>query len=247
MAPPFNPNTTSPAASDLISAFPSDEQGFRAAVVAWLTFLSDPTTGIIKIAALPSAATDIPTGTKMLFVQTDAPTGWSKDTTHNDKSLRVVNGTASSGGTNTFSSTFTTVNTSAVSLTIAQLPAHTHNYSGTTGTENQAHNHGFSGAGSTDAQGTHTHTFTIWSGDGGRTDGPGGNGSPSPTGTITTAAAGNHAHNVSVSGTTATENQAHNHGFSGTTDGGNALAGSSHLHTTDLRVQYVDVIICTRA
>jgi hypothetical protein len=46
--------------------------------------------------------------TTLLFYQTAAPTGWTKVTTHNDKALRVVNGNGGgSGGTNTFSSTFT--------------------------------------------------------------------------------------------------------------------------------------------
>lgn len=43
-------------------------------------------------------------GTLMLFQQTAAPTGWTKQTTHNDKALRVVSGTASSGGSTAFSS-----------------------------------------------------------------------------------------------------------------------------------------------
>ena len=41
--------------------------------------------------------------TAMLFMQTAAPTGWVKSATHNDKALRVVSGTASSGGTTAFS------------------------------------------------------------------------------------------------------------------------------------------------
>jgi hypothetical protein len=45
-----------------------------------------------------------PSGTLMLFQQTSAPTGWTKQTTHNDKALRVVTGAASSGGTTAFSS-----------------------------------------------------------------------------------------------------------------------------------------------
>jgi len=48
----------------------------------------------------------IPSGTVMLFVQTAAPTGWTKSTTHDDKALRVVSGSASSGGNTAFSSTF---------------------------------------------------------------------------------------------------------------------------------------------
>ena len=37
-------------------------------------------------------------GTKMLFQQTAAPTGWTKDTTHNDKALRITSGTVGTGG-----------------------------------------------------------------------------------------------------------------------------------------------------
>lgn len=60
----------------------------------------------------------LPSGTRCLFQQTAAPTGWTKDTTHNNKALRVVSGTASSGGTMDFTSAFT-------SRTVP-LPIHNH-------------------------------------------------------------------------------------------------------------------------
>lgn len=63
----------------------------------------------------------MPSGTKALFQQTAAPTGWTKDTTHNNKALRVVSGTASSGGTTAFTDVFT-----ARTIAEANLPAHTH-------------------------------------------------------------------------------------------------------------------------
>jgi len=75
-------------------------------------------------------------GTKMLFQQSTAPTGWTKDTTHDDKALRVVTGTAGSGGTNAFSTLDATASgtinssisgsVSSHALTIAQLPSHSH-------------------------------------------------------------------------------------------------------------------------
>lgn len=72
-------------------------------------------------------------GTKILFRQTSAPTGWTKDTTHNDKALRVVSGTASLGGSVAFTTAFASqavagsVGTSgATTLSTAQIPAHTH-------------------------------------------------------------------------------------------------------------------------
>jgi hypothetical protein len=71
-----------------------------------------------------------PAGTKMLFVQTTAPTGWTKDTTHDNKALRVVSGTASSGGTVGFTTAFASQAVSGTvgnaTLTEAQMPSHFH-------------------------------------------------------------------------------------------------------------------------
>ena len=80
----------------------------------------------------------IPAGSKMLFQQSAAPTGWTKATAHDNKALRVVTGSASSGGSNTFAAAFnnnqtvsgTTSSTSVTitgstaghSLTQAELP-----------------------------------------------------------------------------------------------------------------------------
>jgi hypothetical protein len=45
-------------------------------------------------------------GSLMLFQQTTAPTNWTKGTTHNNKALRVVTGTATPGGSTAFTSVF---------------------------------------------------------------------------------------------------------------------------------------------
>lgn len=112
--------------------------------------------GRVTAASSGTAGTvEIPTGSVMLFVQTAAPTGWTKVTTHNDKALRVVSGTASSGGTSAFTTVFasrtpagsvsssfssgaaasTTATgsislsggaVSATTLTTTQMPSHTH-------------------------------------------------------------------------------------------------------------------------
>lgn len=76
------------------------------------------------IAAL--AGGSFPSGTKMLFQQTSAPTGWTKDTTHNDKALRVVSGAVSSGGSVAFSTVFGKTATDATTLTTAQIPVQTY-------------------------------------------------------------------------------------------------------------------------
>jgi hypothetical protein len=79
-------------------------------------------------------------GTVMLFGQTSAPTGWTKDTTNFDNSsLRVVTGTASSGGSVNFTTAFAsqtptgsvtitsvTGSAGATTLTTPQIPSHTH-------------------------------------------------------------------------------------------------------------------------
>lgn len=83
-----------------------------------------------------AAASVIPAGTVMLFVQTAAPTGFTKSTAHDNKALRVVSGTASSGGSVAFTTAFasqTPSGTVSVSgsvanhtLSTAQLASHTH-------------------------------------------------------------------------------------------------------------------------
>lgn len=50
----------------------------------------------------------IASGTIMLFENTSAPTSWTKITTFNDTSCRVVSGSVSNGGSTAFSSIFTT-------------------------------------------------------------------------------------------------------------------------------------------
>ena len=68
-----------------------------------------------------------PTGTLMLFQQTAAPTGWTKQTTHNNKALRIVSGTASSGGNVAFTTAFASgLSDGATTLSSAQMPSHTH-------------------------------------------------------------------------------------------------------------------------
>jgi hypothetical protein len=66
-------------------------------------------------------------GTLMLFQQTAAPTGWTKQTTHDNKALRVVSGTASSGGSVAFTTAFASgLNAGDTTLTTSQIPSHTH-------------------------------------------------------------------------------------------------------------------------
>lgn len=133
-----------------------------------------------------AAAAAFDTGTLMLFQQTSAPTGWTKQTTHNNKALRVVSGTASSGGTTAFTTVFanqtptitTTAGTLAVgagtfavaatTLTSTQIPSHTHTYQpggsgcGSGGIMVNGDPAGFPtrNVGSTGGGGSHTHSLS---------------------------------------------------------------------------------------
>jgi hypothetical protein len=76
-----------------------------------------------------SSVTTFPKDTIMAFQQTAAPVGWTKETTHDDKALRVVTGTPSSGGSVAFSTVFGLTATDAHTLDTTEIPAHTHSLS----------------------------------------------------------------------------------------------------------------------
>jgi len=158
----------------------------------------------------------IPSGSKMLFQQTSAPTGWTKDTTHNNKALRIVTGSVSTGGTNSFTNALNstktvngTTGTSSVTisgstashtLTVSQIPSHSHTATvyeegGGPGQPNfDARSGGF----------TSTHTTSDINNTGGSQG---------------------HSHNISLT------SGSHSHSFS---------------DTFNLDVQYVDFIIATK-
>ena len=87
-----------------------------------------------------AAASGFPSGTVMLFAQTAAPTGFTKNTTTGDNSaLRVVTGTASTGGSVGFTTAFASqtptgsVSVTSISGTVGnttlstpQIPSHSH-------------------------------------------------------------------------------------------------------------------------
>lgn len=69
-------------------------------------------------------------GSLVLFQQTTAPTSWTKQTTHDNKALRVVSGTATPGGSTAFSTVFASRPVSGTvgdhTLTTPQIPSHNH-------------------------------------------------------------------------------------------------------------------------
>jgi microcystin-dependent protein len=80
-------------------------------------------TGVIRSTYLQSF---VP-GTRMLFQQSTAPVGWTKDATLNDRALRVVSGTVGTGGSVAFSAAFGAAGvTGGTALSVAQMPSHSH-------------------------------------------------------------------------------------------------------------------------
>lgn len=185
-----------------------------------------------------AASSGVPSGTKMLFQQTAAPTGWTKDTTHNNKALRVVSGTASSGGSVAFTTAFATSRTVSGSvanhtLTTSQIPSHDHgdgNLTAASHSHDMDHGHGISNY----ANGVTWDNFTFQAG----------------SGTSYTI-----QRNLSYVTTNTTVNN-----FNGSTDSSgsltvsgstsNAGGGGSHNHgwsgSVNVGVQYVDLIIATK-
>jgi microcystin-dependent protein len=169
-------------------------------------------------------------------VQTSAPSGWVKFTGHDNKALRVVSGTTGSGGGSVpFTTAFANQNVGDTTLTASQIPGHTHTFSGS-GTTGNAGGHSH-----TIDDPSHAHSLTAWhlaaaigSGGGGdpaqRLSSYGAVGTAGATTGISINGVGDHAHSVSISGTT-----------------GSLGGGTAHSHTINLDVQYVDVIICTKS
>jgi hypothetical protein len=133
----------------------------------------------------------IESGSRMIFEQSSAPPSWTKLDTHDNKALRVVNGTATPGGSTAFTSVFTSrtpagsvilLDDGAVgdtTLSTPQIPSHAHTngaaYPGLrtvalpvistpTYTPPGYFLAGPSNTGATVGDGAHNHPFTVGTG-----------------------------------------------------------------------------------
>ena len=139
-----------------------------------------------------AAAAAFDAGTRLMFAQTAAPTGWTKDTVnYNEHSLRVTTGAASTGGTVDFTTAFAsktptgsvtitsvTGTAGATTLSTPQIPAHNHGPSllvGTDGGNSRNASPQISGQvgtlstvslQNTGGGGSHNHPFSFTSGSG---------------------------------------------------------------------------------
>ena len=190
------------------------------------TFVAPGTAGNILTSngstwASSAPAGEFVSGTRMTFNQTNAPTGWTKDTGTDNAGFRLVSGSVSSGGSVDFSTAFASqtptgsVSTSissisgsagATTLSTPQIPSHSHPNGATAAARSPSGDPSGATAtttGNTGGGAAHSHPFSFSSGSG------------------------------TFSGSPATVVQnAHNHTFTGT--------------AINLAVQYIDVIRATK-
>jgi len=139
--------------------------------------------GSAWVSQAPAGGQAFPSGTVMLFAQTSAPTGWTKNTTqNNNSSLRLVTGSVGTGGNVDFSTVFVSnraVNITSVTgsignttLSTPQIPSHSHpggaSPSGAQGANGDAapNQTTFTATGATGGGGSHTHPLSVSSGAG---------------------------------------------------------------------------------
>ena len=168
----------------------------------------------------------VPSGTRMLFQQDNAPTGWTKDTTKDQHALRVTSGSVSSGGSIDFTGAFTSgISTGGTvlghTLSVAEMPSHGH------GVSDFGHSHGI-----TDPGHDHTYTAAIVSGSTGSGSGDGEAFNQDLRTSDNRTDISINSANANISIQPNGSNNAHTHGFT---------AGS-----IDLAVKYVDVIIAQK-
>lgn len=199
-----------------------------------------------QLTNLPAPIPSFPAGTVMLFAQTAAPTGWTKLSTHNNKSLRVVSGTAGSGGSVSFTTAFSARNVDATVLTQAQMPAHGHSFTASTASAG-SHTH----TGSSSDSGGHKHVVPhtygdnysesgiAWAAATGTTTDKAGRGNTSTHANKYSSEAGVHRHTMNLDAA-----GAHTHTLTGNSN--NTGGTQAHNHSLNLAVQYVDVIMARK-
>jgi hypothetical protein len=135
----FTGNITGNVTGNVTGNLTGDVTGNTSGTAATVTTAAQP--AITSVGTLTSlvvtgdvssngAVIGFPSGTRMLFQQTAAPTGWTKDITKDNHALQVVSGTVTTGGSVNFETAFANQGVSgsvgSTALSIANLPAHTH-------------------------------------------------------------------------------------------------------------------------
>lgn len=160
------PAITNIASNDILGLW--DTSASANAGITWANFQSDILSEWRTAGHIYTAANATTT-----FQQTSAPTGWTKQTTHNNKALRIVSGTASTGGTVAFDTAFASKSVTGTiggtTLVEATTPAHTHSASNVLSSTGIGTTSGATGVSGTvvtrttdsfGGSGSHTHSFT---------------------------------------------------------------------------------------
>ena len=177
----------------------------------------------------------LPSGTRLVFHNSSAPTGWTRDTSINDTALRVVSGSTGSGGSTGFTSALGSpsvsgsvslsgepgsgnlstsisgnVNIGSTTLSTSQMPSHSHSFPVADGFQFYANTNAIT----TSSQVSDT----------------------SGVGTNSTGGSGSHNHNAghNLSGS-----------ISGSPDRG-TLSASLSSASTSINVKYQDVILAQK-
>lgn len=115
--------------------------------------------------ATPPGTSAFPANTRLAFRQSSAPTGWTKETAANINNalLRLVTGNVSQGGAANFSTWNSQQTSGAHTLSVAQIPSHTHNYFNDNDSETyngaqQGDNRVARATSATGGNGSHTHS-----------------------------------------------------------------------------------------
>ena len=251
VSPTFTGTPTAPTAPSGTSTTQIATTAFVTNVTAALGTMSTQNANNVNITGGTIGASvswgAMPAGTRAMFAQSAAPTGWTQVTSDeaNNRMLRVVNSTgAGTGGT-------------ASPILNNVVPAHTHGYSGTTSGQSADHAHYTSGTtGGMNSNAVHNHgisdpghshgyyrtyagqgsKFTDHSGqdewEGWVYESTGGSGTGISVNNINI----DHTHNWgNWSGGV---NSNHTHTFSGTTDNGSSQ--------TTWAPRYIDMILCSK-
>jgi hypothetical protein len=118
---------------------------------------------------LPSDVVTFPAGTKMVFYQDTAPTGWTIQNTLDDKLLFITKGSAAGGQTGGGAHSTGTWTQPSHTLTEAEIPSHRHALMNSTNTHDEMYGAGQAGdnagstqySGYTGGGGAHSHG-TTW-------------------------------------------------------------------------------------
>ena len=240
----INAGTVAAARLDTASTQSAGNNSTKIATTAFVT------TAINNAQAFPS-------GTKMLFQQTSAPTGWTKVTSGvNGRALRVTSGTAGSGGNVGFTSAFADRSLSANAGNATQGG----NISVSVGNATQGGNVNISRVSTSGNVNSHTlttsqipshsHSYSSGNPNARFITGGGSDISKGSSGKSTGNTGGGQGHSHGFTGSS----HNHNASFSGSAHNHNANAsfsGSAHNHNIsvgnlDMQVEYLDVIIAAK-